>query len=218
MDKSRRKYLLRKRLQVLGFISLLQRCHPDLERFGQNGGCFRVHMLLADRFPGATPWTNVDHVITKIGHRFYDIRGVVTDTKGYVPMTDKAMLERAIDWDKDSRAGKCPSCGRPVGKIVTFAGGKEREFDVTEEVVSTAPKHKSDSLFLLKCSACILDQIPLKDLLIATKGMVGGVSKDGIAADPIQAMANALVSAIEFSDAMKVWKDAQDEAGRRLCE
>ena len=67
---------------VTAFLAMLRNLHPDLEWKCLHGSCFRLYLLLKEVWPDAEAWTNVDHVITKIDGRFYDIRGEVAST-GY---------------------------------------------------------------------------------------------------------------------------------------
>lgn len=87
-------------LSPAGFIALLQRLHPDLIRQGQRGTCFHVYRLLAEVFPGAEAYYDQQHVITKIGERFYDITGEVTPTPEYARMKDNPeSYNRAHLWE-----------------------------------------------------------------------------------------------------------------------
>lgn len=43
------------------------------------GGCFHLYLLLKKLCPEAEPWYNRDHIVTKIGKKFYDITGVVNN-------------------------------------------------------------------------------------------------------------------------------------------
>jgi hypothetical protein len=82
-------------------LSALRGLHTDIERYGKNGGCFRVHLALKAVFPDAVPLYDGDHVVTRIGDKLYDISGEVDPASGlgnsYIPMEDW-QLERAHDW------------------------------------------------------------------------------------------------------------------------
>lgn len=63
--------------QVMHFLAELRAAVPDaVARFTQ-GGCFQLHLLLRALDDTAEPWYDADHVITRIGDRFYDITGPV---------------------------------------------------------------------------------------------------------------------------------------------
>ncbi|CAE6950004.1 conserved protein of unknown function [Ectopseudomonas oleovorans] len=88
---------------VLAFLAAVRDVHPDMARYGLNGGCFRVYLLLKQAFPDAEPWYDSDHVITKIGDRFYDIRGQVEPVSAvgakYLRMC-ALCFNRAYGWDQ----------------------------------------------------------------------------------------------------------------------
>ena len=77
--------------QVLSFISLIRESHPFMESIYTNGSCLNFYLILRDRFKEhcPVPYYNVDHVITLIGDRYYDITGEVK-FKGteYLKLTD----------------------------------------------------------------------------------------------------------------------------------
>lgn len=50
-----------------------------------NGSCLNFFLILRAVFPGAKPFYNIDHIITKIGDRYYDITGEVKCTPDYMP-------------------------------------------------------------------------------------------------------------------------------------
>lgn len=60
------------------FISILRESHQSQVEIFTKGACLRMHILLRQAYPGAEPFYNIDHVVTKIGGRFYDIHGDVT--------------------------------------------------------------------------------------------------------------------------------------------
>lgn len=43
-----------------------------------NGACFKLFLILRAVYPKAEPYYDVNHIVTKINNRFYDIRGDVT--------------------------------------------------------------------------------------------------------------------------------------------
>ncbi|RJG10942.1 hypothetical protein D3879_14785 [Pseudomonas cavernicola] len=61
----------------LTFLAALRGLHPDLARYGRNGGCYRVYLALQQVFPNAQPYYDGDHVLTKIDEHFYDIGGSI---------------------------------------------------------------------------------------------------------------------------------------------
>lgn len=81
---------------VLAFLAALRDVHPDMARWGQHGGCFRVYLLLKQAFPDAEAWYDGDHVITRVGASFFDITGKVRPFT-HIPM-DKPSMEEAYTW------------------------------------------------------------------------------------------------------------------------
>lgn len=81
-------------------LAALRAIHPDIERFGLHGGCFQVYLLLREIFSDAEPWYDGNHVITKIGDRFWDVRGEVIPN-GHLNMREDALLfNRAYWWNR----------------------------------------------------------------------------------------------------------------------
>jgi hypothetical protein len=83
-----------KRVTILKFLEVLRSASNIQTEIYTSGGCYRLFELLQAVFPGASPYYNGDHVVTKIGNAFYDISGVVCD-KGYIPMERSQQIEAA---------------------------------------------------------------------------------------------------------------------------
>lgn len=98
-------------LEVLSFLAALRDVHPDMARWGLHGGCFRVYLMLKQRFPDAQPWYDSNHVLTKISDAFYDIRGEVRPESEvgaqYLPM-DPLVFNRTYSWEGMPHAFACP--------------------------------------------------------------------------------------------------------------
>lgn len=98
-------------LEVLSFLAALRDVHPDMARWGLHGGCFRVYLVLKQRFPDAQPWYDSNHVLTKIGDHYFDIRGQVEPESEvgaqYLPM-DPLVFNRAYSWEGMPHAFACP--------------------------------------------------------------------------------------------------------------
>lgn len=63
--------------EIIRFIIIVQSCFPNAVQHFTQGYCFEFYDLLKDRFPSAQKWYDEDHMIAKIGERFYDITGQV---------------------------------------------------------------------------------------------------------------------------------------------
>lgn len=75
-----------KHLKVINFIKTIRDSHPHMEYVYTNGSCINFFCILKQVFPNAKPWFNIDHIITEIDGKFYDITGSVSN-KGYAPYT-----------------------------------------------------------------------------------------------------------------------------------
>lgn len=47
------------------------------------GSCINLFMILRSIYPESIAYYNIDHIITKIDDKFYDINGVVFKTENY---------------------------------------------------------------------------------------------------------------------------------------
>lgn len=77
-------------------LSAIRDLHPDLVRQCLNGSCFKLFILLKEVYPDAVAYYDGDHVITKIGDRFWDIRGEVLKDR-HIPL-DPMEFNRAYLW------------------------------------------------------------------------------------------------------------------------
>ncbi len=57
------------------------------------GSCLNLFCILRSFYPEAKPWTNVDHIITEIDGKFYDITGSVNN-KGYTPYAPESYRDK----------------------------------------------------------------------------------------------------------------------------
>lgn len=87
-------------IEVGAYEPVCPECRKSLEHQCLSGSCFRLYQLLALVFPGAEPWYDHDHVITRIGGRFYDIRGEVLADDKWIPFTDQRAFNKAYLWGK----------------------------------------------------------------------------------------------------------------------
>lgn len=75
-----------KHRKILNIISEIRNSDESMVSIFTEGSCMNFHMILRAIFPEAEAWYNIDHIITKIDNRFYDITGCVSG-KGYQPFT-----------------------------------------------------------------------------------------------------------------------------------
>lgn len=76
-----------KHRQILNIISLIRDSHPDMKTIFTEGSCLNLFLILHSIYPEAKPLFNIDHVITEIDNRCYDITGQVSK-KGYSPFSE----------------------------------------------------------------------------------------------------------------------------------
>lgn len=74
-----------KHRKILNIISSIRESHSKMEDIFSYGSCLNLFIILRNIFPEAKPYFNIDHIITKIDNKFYDIKGTVLNTKEYKP-------------------------------------------------------------------------------------------------------------------------------------
>ncbi len=82
--------------QILYFISLIRESAPQLQKkIFTNGACYQFYFILKEKFPDAVPFYDMNHVITRIGSKYYDINGEYADAGRH------AVLEQTPkDWGR----------------------------------------------------------------------------------------------------------------------
>lgn len=80
---------------ILNQISAIRESHPEMENIFLKGSCLNFFCILRAVYPQAQPWFNIDHIITEIDGKFYDITGVVSN-EGYMPFTQMYLKKRRI--------------------------------------------------------------------------------------------------------------------------
>lgn len=83
---------------VLLLISRIRGSHSTMEEIFLRGSCLNMFEILRAVYPDAQMYYNMDHVITKIGDRFYDITGEAKPTPNHERFgaaNDKLWMRRA---------------------------------------------------------------------------------------------------------------------------
>lgn len=70
-----------KHQHILSIIASIKNSFIGAEIVYTMGSCYQFHLILKSIFPSAQPYTNHDHIISKIGRRYYDINGSVCSCK-----------------------------------------------------------------------------------------------------------------------------------------
>ena len=57
------------------FISIIRDSFIGSQQVYTEGSCYHFYLILKEVFPKAECWYDLDHVVTKIDDRYYDITG-----------------------------------------------------------------------------------------------------------------------------------------------
>lgn len=77
-----------KRRDIVNFISEIRGSHVDMVEIFTKGSCLNFFLILRKVWPEAQPYYNINHIVTKIEDRFFDVRGDVTNEvkrENYIP-------------------------------------------------------------------------------------------------------------------------------------
>lgn len=106
-----------KRVTPHAFIALLRASDPVfMKNLYLNGGCYHLFKILKAVFPDAECWWSPreQHVYTKIGKRFYDIRGARRESDLILPVPSAIQTEGedflAIRFSHHGQGNMC-DCG-----------------------------------------------------------------------------------------------------------
>lgn len=77
-----------KHRQILSFLTELRNSHPEQVEIFNRGSCLNLFCMLRVLYPEARCYFNVNHVITEINGKYYDINGLVTNIKSFVPFNE----------------------------------------------------------------------------------------------------------------------------------
>lgn len=90
--------------QVMHFLAELRAAVPDAVRLFTTGRCFRLYLILRAAWPDAEPWYDSNHVITRIGDRWYDITADVPGDKHLPMATEPRWQTEAFTWAAQQNA------------------------------------------------------------------------------------------------------------------
>lgn len=62
---------------VESFIAKVRDSFIGSQQVYTEGSCYHFYLILKEVFPDAEPWYDNEHIVTKIGDKFYDITGEV---------------------------------------------------------------------------------------------------------------------------------------------
>lgn len=108
-------------MEPLKIIEALKITDPYIEMIFMQGGCYKFHLFLKSIFPESKPYLSLDrdHIVTKIGRSYYDIRGRLKKGHSflYEPLDDED-LELVESWSFSRSMAlqikECPACEEPI--------------------------------------------------------------------------------------------------------
>ena len=62
---------------VESFIAKVRDSFIGSQQVYTEGSCYHFYLILKEVFPDAEPWYDNEHIVTKIGGKFYDITGEI---------------------------------------------------------------------------------------------------------------------------------------------
>lgn len=74
---------MNKHQKILNTISFIRESHSEMTNIFIKGSCLNFFCILHSIYPEAECYFNIDHVITKIGGKYYDVTGEVKYIKSY---------------------------------------------------------------------------------------------------------------------------------------
>ena len=63
--------------KIENFIATIRDSFIGSQQVYTEGSCYHFHLILKEVFPTAKPWYDMDHMITEIDGKYYDITGEV---------------------------------------------------------------------------------------------------------------------------------------------
>lgn len=100
-------------ISILEFIDTVRNSFIGADHVFTNGSCYQFFKILKLIFPDAQAYYDNDHIITKIGNKYYDITGEVekmshTPLSGYHPETNVKIAK----WNMFANVLYCDDCDR----------------------------------------------------------------------------------------------------------
>ena len=100
-------------------VDSLRKTDNYIESIFMQGGCYQFHLFLKNIFPDAKPFIhkNNDHIVSKIGNKLFDIKGIVENENEYSPLkkSDFKMVEKwSFSRTHLLQLKECPFCEEPL--------------------------------------------------------------------------------------------------------
>ena len=113
-----------KRTSPEKLIEALRKSDEYIKSIYLNGGCWQFYKFLKLLYPKAKPYkvsisgADIDHIVTKIGNKYYDITGEVYKKDFYLCSPVKSIdIETFEKWNfakKNILYKECPYCGEQI--------------------------------------------------------------------------------------------------------
>lgn len=82
-------------IYITKVIKTIRDSHPDMVKIFTQGSCYHFYLILKEIFPSAQPYYDMNHVITKIGSKFYDITGEVRKGR-HILLDDQDIINQLL--------------------------------------------------------------------------------------------------------------------------
>lgn len=86
--KTRYGQNMNKHRKILSLITLIRESHSAITDIYTKGSCLNFFCILHSIYPEAIAWFNINHIISEIDGKFYDITGEVKCTSDYMKYTE----------------------------------------------------------------------------------------------------------------------------------
>ena len=104
-------------MNPLNFIDILRNSDKYIKTIYTQGGCYQLYIVLSELYPEAEPFisSSLDHIITKIDNKYYDINGIYEEPIKDIPLT---MVDEIKGWRFSKTMmlsiGECSFCEEPI--------------------------------------------------------------------------------------------------------
>ena len=70
---------MNKHQRILNLITFIRESHTEMTNIYLKGSCLNFFCILHSIYPEAIAWFNINHIITEIDGKYYDITGEVSN-------------------------------------------------------------------------------------------------------------------------------------------
>lgn len=87
-DTDLKREAIIKHRRILNTISFIRESHSEMVNIFSKGSCLNFFCILHSIYPEAECYFNIDHIISKIDDKYYDITGEVKNVEKYQKFTE----------------------------------------------------------------------------------------------------------------------------------